>query len=143
VTGRQFFWVVRYPGPDGLFGRTAPDLITTENTLGLDKADGAAADDVVLLNELHLPAGRPARVLLRSTDVIHSFFVPEMRVKQNAVPGMNIAVWFTPTRPGQYEIACNQICGLGHYRMRGFLHVEERAAFEAWLREQAPAAPTL
>jgi len=139
VVGRQFFWVVRYPGPDGQFGRTAPTLISTDNLLGLDGEDRAAADDVVLLNEMQLPKGRPALVRLRSTDVIHSFWVPELRVKQNAVPGMGIDIWFTPTQVGSYELACNQICGLGHYRMRGLLGVSEEAEFERWLAEQAPA----
>jgi cytochrome c oxidase subunit 2 len=139
VVGRQFFWVVRYPGPDGQFGRTSPALINTDSPLGLDRGDPAAADDVVLLNEMQLPKGRPALVRLRSTDVIHSFWVPELRVKQNAVPGMEIDIWFTPTQVGSYELACNQICGLGHYRMRGLLGVSEEAEFERWLAEQAPA----
>lgn len=139
VVGRQFFWVVRYPGSDGQFGRTSPALIDTENLLGLDGEDRAAADDVVLLNEMQLPKGRPALVRLRSTDVIHSFWVPELRVKQNAVPGMGIDIWFTPTQVGSYELACNQICGLGHYRMRGSLGVSEGVDFERWLAEQAPA----
>ena len=138
VTGRQFFWVVRYPGRDGVFGRTSPALINTENLLGLDRSDPAAADDIILLNDLHLPVDRPARVILRSTDVIHSFFVSELRVKQDAVPGMTVPIWFTPTRVAEYEIACNQICGLGHYRMRGFLHVLKGEAFRKWLDEQAP-----
>lgn len=138
VTGRQFFWVVRYPGRDGVFGRTSPGLIDTANPRGLDRADPAAADDVVLLNELALPAERAARLTLRSTDVIHSFFVPELRVKQDAVPGMAITVWFTPTQAAEYEIACNQICGLGHYRMRGLLHVLDKEAFRRWLEAQPP-----
>lgn len=136
VTGRQFFWVVRYPGGDGLFGRTSAEQIDTENVLGLDPSDPAASDDVVLLNELRLPRERPALLRLRSLDVIHSFWVPELRVKQNLVPGMSIDVWFTPTRAGDYEIACNQICGLGHYRMRGTLAVTEPLDFERWLAEQ-------
>jgi len=139
VTGRQFFWVVRYPGTDGLFGRTAPTLISTDNALGLDRTDPDASDDVVLLNEMQLPRDRPARLRLRSTDVIHSFWVPELRVKQNLVPGMSVEIWFTPTRAGEYELACNQICGLGHYRMRGVLNVVEPAAFAGWLKEQSPA----
>ncbi len=138
VVGRQFFWVVRYPGRDGVFGRTSPALISGENPVGLDRSDPAAMDDIVLLNELYLPVDRPARVTLRSTDVIHSFFVPELRVKQDAVPGMAIPIWFTPTRTAEYEIACNQICGLGHYRMRGLLHLLDRDAFLKWLDEQAP-----
>lgn len=138
VTGRQFFWVVRYPGQDGIFGRTSPRLVSTDNVLGLDPADRAASDDVILLNELFLPANRPARLTLKSTDVIHSFFVPELRVKQDAVPGMAIPIWFTPTHAAEYELACNQICGLGHYRMRGFVHVLEEKAFREWLAGQAP-----
>lgn len=138
VTGRQFFWVVRYPGPDGRFGRTAPDLVSADNPVGLDARDPAARDDVVLLNELHVPVGRPVRVLLRSLDIIHSFCLREFRVKQDCVPGMTISVWFTPRTTGTFEIACNHICGLGHYRMRGFLYVEEASTFEQWLAEQAP-----
>ena len=138
VTGRQFFWVVRYPGPDGRFGRTSADRVATDDPLGLDRSDPAATDDIVLLNEIHLPRDRPVRLLLRSSDVIHSFWVPEMRVKQNLVPGMTIEIWFTPTRAGGYELACNQICGLGHYRMRGVVDVAEPGEFERWLAEQGP-----
>ena len=138
VTGRQFFWVSHYAGPDGTAGPTRPELITTENPLGLDPAVPSSADDRVVLNELAVPLGRATRVTLRSTDVIHSFFVRELRVKQDAVPGMAIPIWFEPTKAGDYEIACNQICGLGHYRMKGTLHVLEPADFETWVQEQAP-----
>jgi len=138
VTGRQFFWVSHYAGPDGVAGPTRPELITTENPLGLDPAVPSSADDRVVLNELAVPLGRATRVTLRSTDVIHSFFVRELRVKQDAVPGMAIPIWFEPTKAGDYEIACNQICGLGHYRMKGTLHVLEPADFETWVQEQAP-----
>jgi cytochrome c oxidase subunit 2 len=139
VTGRQFFWVVRFPGRDGRFGRTSAESIGPDDALGLDRSDPAAADDVVLLNELHLPRGRPALLKLRSRDVIHSLWLPEQRVKQNLVPGMTIEIWFTPTKAGAYELACNQICGLGHYRMRGTLHVDEPAEFERWLADQGAA----
>lgn len=139
VVARQFFWATRYPGPDGRFGRARPELIDTENPLGLDRSDPATSDDLVLLNELHLPTDRPALLTLRSHDVIHSFNVPELRVKQNAVPGMALEVWFTPTRSGRYEIACNQICGLGHYRMRGLLQVEPADEFARWLAAQQPS----
>lgn len=138
VTGRQFFWVVRYPGRDRQFGRTSPSLVDSDNPLGLDAKDPAAADDVVLLNEMHLPVDRPVRISLRSIDVIHSFFVPELRVKQDAMPGMTLSIWFVPTRTGEYEIACNRICGLGHYRMRGLLRVSEQRAFQEWLTQQGP-----
>lgn len=136
ITGRQFFWVVRYPGPDASFGRTSAGLVSTDNPLGLDARDPSARDDVVLLNNLWVPRGRPVRVTLRSLDVIHSFFVRELRLKQDSVPGMSIPVWFEADRSGDYEIACNQICGLGHYRMRGLLSVREPAEFERWLGEQ-------
>jgi cytochrome c oxidase subunit 2 len=138
LTGRLFFWASHYPGPDGVPGPTRPELITTENALGLDPAVPSSADDRVVLNELAVPLGRAARVTLHSTDVIHSFFVRELRVKQDAVPGMAIPIWFVPTKAGDYEIACNQICGLGHYRMKGTLHVLEPQAFEAWVNEQPP-----
>ncbi|HET7295142.1 MAG TPA: cupredoxin domain-containing protein [Vicinamibacteria bacterium] len=136
VTGRQFFWVMRYPGPDGVFGPTRAARISTDDPLGLDRGVESGRDDVVLLNELRLPRGKPVRLVLHSTDVIHSFWVPELRVKQNLVPGMRIEIWFTPTAAGEFEIACNQICGLGHYRMKGALQVVEEADFERWLSEQ-------
>lgn len=125
VTGQQFAWNVRYPGKDGVFGRTDAKLVEpeTSNFIGLDKTDPAAADDRVLLNELYLPVGKPVRVVIRSMDVIHSFFLPNFRIKQDAMPGMAIETWFVPKTAGDYEIACAEHCGLGHYRMRGRLHV--------------------
>lgn len=135
LTGEQFVWQVRYPGKDGQFGRTDPLLVTSTNALGLDRNDPASQDDIVSTNQMHLPADRPVKVRLRSKDVIHSFFVPQFRVKQDAVPGMAIDVWFVPNKTGDYEIVCNQICGLGHYRMRGFVKVESAEAFEKWLSE--------
>lgn len=136
ITARQFFWVAHYAGPDGMFGRTSPGLITTESPIGLDPADPASADDWVLLNELVLPVDRAARLTLHSTDVIHSFFVPELRIKQDVVPGMAIPIWFTPTQAGDFEIACNQICGLAHYRMKAALRVLSAADYTSWQQEQ-------
>lgn len=135
VTGEQFVWQVRYPGKDGQFGLTDPTLTSATNPVGLDHNDPAAQDDIVSTNQMHLPADRPVKVQLRSKDVIHSFFVPQFRVKQDAVPGMAIDIWFVPKKQGDYEIVCNQICGLGHYRMRGFIKVESTEAFEKWLNE--------
>jgi len=131
VTGQQFRWVVRYPGPDGAFGRTDATLIdlNAENYIGVDRSDPAGADDVIRVNELQLVKDRPVRVRLRSTDVIHSFFVPDFRVKQDAMPGLVVETWFVPTRDGDFEIACAEHCGLGHYRMRGFVHVGDEPAF--------------
>jgi len=149
VTGEQFAWNVHYAGPDGVFGRTDIHQIDAQsNPLGLDRADSAAKDDVTTLNQLYLPVNRPVIVKLRSKDVIHSFSVPEFRVKQDAVPGFTIPVWFVPnvttaemrTRTGnpafQYEIACAQLCGLGHYRMRGFVTVLQAGEFQKWMDEK-------
>jgi cytochrome c oxidase subunit 2 len=137
VTAQQFIWNVRYPGGDGAFGRTDPRLIDdTTNPIGLDRADPAAADDVMLQNEIAVPVGQPVTVRLRSKDVIHSFFLPHLRVKQDAVPGMTPEIVFVPTREGTFEIACAELCGLAHYRMQGFLHVLTEEKFRGWLEQQ-------
>jgi cytochrome c oxidase subunit 2 len=149
VTAEQFAWNVRYAGPDGVFGRTDITLIDLQaNPLGLDRSDPAAKDDVTTLNQLYLPADRAVIVKLRSKDVIHSFGVPEFRVKQDAIPGLTIPIWFIPTvttaemrtRTGdpefQYEIACAQLCGLGHYRMRGFVTVLSPEDFQKWMDDE-------
>ncbi len=136
VRAEQFAWVARYPGPVGAFGRVDPARINLrDNPMGLDPADPAGADDIVT-RELHLVTGRPVRVRLRAKDVLHSFFVPEFRTKQDAIPGMTIESWFTPTRAGNYEIACAELCGVGHYVMRGKVKVESQQAFDAWLAGQ-------
>jgi cytochrome c oxidase subunit 2 len=105
--------------------------------MGLDDRDAAALDDIVKRNVLHLPAGRPVVIRLRSYDVIHSFFVPAFRVKQDLIPGFPTRLQFTPTRVGEYELACAELCGLNHFQMRGQVKVVEPAAYEAWLVEQA------
>jgi cytochrome c oxidase subunit 2 len=135
VTGQQFRWVVRYPGKDGVFGRTSAKLVNVdeENYIGLDRSDPAAADDRMAVNELYLPADRPVRVQIRSTDVIHSFFLPNFRVKQDAMPGMTVETWFVPKAVGDFEIACAEHCGLGHYRMRGQVHVVPANEYDAKL----------
>jgi cytochrome c oxidase subunit 2 len=149
VTGEQFAWNIHYAGPDGKFGRSDITLIDTQsNPLGLDRDDPAAKDDVTTLNQLYLPVNKPIIVRLRSKDVIHSFGVPEFRVKQDAVPGLTIPIWFIPnvttaemrTRTGnpefQYEIACAQLCGLGHAKMRGFVTVQTAEEFQKWLDDK-------
>lgn len=157
VVAEQFAWNMHYPGKDGKFGKTSPELVNSEtNPLGLDSSDPNAKDDLTTINQLHLPVNRPAIVQLSSKDVIHSFGIPEFRVKQDAMPGMVIPVWFTPTvttaamrdekkahgKPIEptwtYEIACAQLCGLGHYRMRGFVTIHEPAEFDTWLAAQTP-----
>lgn len=140
VTAQQFAWNVRYPGPDGKFGRTRADLVDTFelNFIGLDKTDPAAADDLIVAqNRLYLPEGRPVLVQLKSLDVIHSFFLPHFRVKQDAMPGMRVETWFVPEKAGDYELACAEHCGLGHYRMRGLVEVVPADEFEARVREAA------
>lgn len=136
VTAEQFAWNVRYAGQDGKFGRVDAQLIRLDNALGLDRKDPAAQDDLVLVNELYLPVHKPARILLRSKDTLHSFFLPSQRVKQDVVPGMTIEIWFVPTAVGTYEIACAELCGFGHFTMRGLLKVVSPEEFEKWQREE-------
>ena len=138
VVAQQFAWNVHYPGPDGVFGRSAVDLISTSNPLGVDRDDIFGRDDVVSVGELAVPVDQVVRVELSTLDVIHSFFLPEMRVKQDAIPGMVIPLSFTPTQTGNWEIACAQLCGVGHYRMRGFFNVLDQRGYESWLAERAP-----
>jgi cytochrome c oxidase subunit II len=146
VVGEQFAWNVHYPGPDGKFGRTDVSLVSADNPLGLDRKDPNAKDDITAVNQLNLPVDRPVLVHLSTKDVIHSFGLFEMRVKQDAIPGMQIPVWFIPNRIGDYEIACSQLCGLGHYRMRGFVTIQSAADYQKWFDAQekelqpAPAA---
>jgi cytochrome c oxidase subunit 2 len=136
VVGEQFAWNVQYPGADGKFGKTDIKLVSADNPLGLDRTDQNAKDDITTINQLNLPIDRPVLVHLMSKDVIHSFGLYEMRVKQDAIPGLQIPVWFVPNRVGEYEIACSQLCGLGHFRMRGFMTVQTAADFRQWMTEQ-------
>lgn len=138
VTGQQFAWNMRYPGNDGIFGRTDVRLIDeASNPIGIDRTDPAAADDVTLQNEIAVPVNRPVRLRLRSKDMIHSFFLPHLRVKQDSIPGMTPEIVFVPTREGTFEIACAELCGLGHYRMQGFLYVLSEDGFRQWLKERS------
>ena len=136
VTGEQFAWNIHYPGPDGVFGRTDNTLISASNPVGIDRQDAAAKDDIGLLNILTLPVDRTIVIQLGSRDVVHGFTLNEMRVKQDAVPGMTTRTWFTPTKIGDWEIACSQLCGLGHYRMRGELHVVTADDWNAWMKDE-------
>ncbi len=136
VVGEQFAWNVQYPGADGRFGRTDIKLVSADNPLGLDRTDQNAKDDITTINQLNVPIDRPVLVHLMSKDVIHSFGLYEMRVKQDAIPGLDIPVWFIPNRLGEYEIACSQLCGLGHFRMRGFITVQNATDFRQWMTEQ-------
>jgi len=204
MVAEQFAWNVHYPGPDGVFGKTDISLISPDNPLGLDRNDPAAKDDIVTINQLNLPVGKPVIIHLSSKDVIHSLNLPLFRVKQDAIPGQSIRVWFTPTvttadiqrtmarkfsvasgtvpgdlaslvtladyagKDGQVvlakgspltddvlpalreagisdvmlapetptEIACAQLCGLGHFRMRGFVTVQTAEEYRVWIADQ-------
>lgn len=139
VMARQFEWHAHYPGPDGRFGRTNVKLVSPTNAIGLDRSDPAAQDDITTVNQLNLPTGKPVLIYLTSQDVIHSFSIIQMRVKQDAIPGMEIPVWFEPTETGQYEINCSQLCGLGHFRMRGFVTIQTPEEFQNWMNEELKA----
>ena len=140
VLGKQFAWSFRYPGADGKFGRTDIKLINDAggNPFGLDDKDPAAKDDLVS-GSLRVPAGKPIKLLLHSRDVIHNFFVRELRLKQDIVPGMEIPFHFQADTPGTYEVPCSELCGLGHHQMRTTLLVVPEAEFEKWKQEQAAA----
>ena len=138
VTGQQFAWNIRYPGADGKFGRTEPKLINDqENPVGLDPKDAASKDDIVSVNRMAIPVNRPIQLILRSKDVTHSFFAPALRFKQDTVPGLAIPIHFTASKTGEYEIACAELCGLGHYKMKGYLMVMSDEEFNAWLKDRA------
>lgn len=136
VVAEQFAWHVHYPGPDGRFGRTDPALIGPANPVGIDRDDPAALDDLGLTNLLVLPLARPIVIQLTSRDVIHAFTLPEMRVKQDVMPGLPVQTWFTPTLTGEWEILCSQLCGLGHYRMRGEYRVVTTDEWKRWQEEE-------
>jgi cytochrome c oxidase subunit 2 len=144
VVAEQFAWNIHYPGADNKFGRTDVKLVSSNNPLGIDTTDPNATDDVATINQLHLQLNRPVIIRISSKDVIHSFFLPVMRVKQDAIPGMEIPVHFTPIKAieqgEKWEIACAQLCGLGHYRMKGMLFVHNQQNFNKWMHDEVPYA---
>ncbi len=137
VIAKQFAWHSVYPGPDGRFGRRDASLVTATNEIGLDRTDPNGRDDIYTINQLSLPVDTPVVAYLSSMDVIHSFAIPEMRVKQDAIPGMEIPIWWEPTVAGAYEINCSQLCGLGHYRMRGAVSILTQAEFQSFLATES------
>mgnify|MGYP001189856155 CR=1 FL=1 len=153
IIAQQFAWNIHYPGFDGKFGKTNINLVDEEsNPIGLDRSSSFGADDIVSINQMHLPVNQQVMIHLSSKDVIHGFGIPEMRIKQDAIPGMTIPFFFTPTitsadflnkikgtlREGMgYEIACAQLCGNSHYRMRGYVTVETESEYHTWLSQQA------
>jgi len=141
VVAEQFAWNVHYSGSDGIFGKSDVQFFNKQsNPLGLDPNDKNGKDDITTINQLHLPIGKPAIIHLTSKDVMHSFFLPVMRVKQDIIPGMSIPTWFTPTKTGNFEIACAQLCGLGHYRMKGYLTIHTQDEFDQWIKDRASSA---
>jgi cytochrome c oxidase subunit 2 len=141
VVARQWEWSYRLPGEDGRLGRSDARLIGPDNALGVDPDDPNGADDVIVeASGLHLPIDRPVKVLLRSIDVLHDFYVPEFRAKMDMVPGMITYFWFTPTRTGEFEVLCAELCGVGHAFMRGSVHIDSEEDYQAWLSQQSTFA---
>ena len=136
VISKQFEWHFHYPGADGRFGRRDISLITPTNAIGLDRSDPNGRDDIHTINEMYLPVDKSVIVYLSTQDVIHSMGIAEMRVKQDAIPGMQIPVWWVPNVTGDFEINCSQLCGLGHYRMRAFVYVRTEAEYGTWMAEE-------
>jgi cytochrome c oxidase subunit 2 len=150
VYGRQFAWDFLYPGLDGVFGKQGPEFVSAQNPFGIDPNDPAGKDDFFATNEMQLVNFRPTKVEITSRDVIHSLSLHAMRMDQDAIPGMRIPQWFRPTRAGQYEIVCAQLCGAGHYSMKAMMNVADQAAYDTWATDiikrqhpgyQPPVAP--
>ncbi len=156
IMGKQFGWIVRYPGiQDNKLGNYNFKLITSDNEMGVDYADEASMDDFINPSEMHVEVGKPVSLKIRARDVLHSVFIPHMRVKMDAVPGMPTKFWFTPDKSTEqmraelgnpnfdYEIACTEVCGRGHFAMRLRLIVEDKAAVDAWKQQQKPLLSTI
>ncbi len=141
AVGQQWNWSFRFPGKDGVLGATSAKLTTVDNPFGMDPKDPRGQDDVLIAGgELHLPIGKPVKMLLRSVDVLHDFYVPEFRAKMDMVPGMITYFWFTPTRQGEFEVLCAELCGVGHGYMRGLVLIDSEDAYQAWLQNQSTFA---
>lgn len=143
AVGKQWYWSYRFPGADGKLGTVDARHVSDKNPFGVNPFDPNGQDDILVSSpELHLPIDRPVKVLLRSVDVLHDFAVPQFRVKMDLVPGLVTYVWFTPTRPGKFDLLCEELCGLAHYTMRGKVVVEEESAYQAWLKNHPTFAQT-
>jgi cytochrome c oxidase subunit 2 len=147
VVAQQWSWNFRLPGPDGKLGTSTARNVDADNPLGINRQDASGQDDVIIEgDDLHVPIGKPVKVLLRSLDVLHNFYVPEFRAKMDMIPGMVTYLWLTPIRTGTFEILCNEVCGVGHSAMRGKVVVETESEYQAWLGKQktfalSPAQP--
>ncbi len=137
VIAEQFAWNIAYPGADGKFGKRDAKFVSNENPIGMDKEDADGKDDIFVLNDMTLPVNKPVVVNVSTKDVIHSFALQEMRLKQDTIPGLDIPVSFTPVKTGHWEISCAQLCGIGHYRMAGKLNIVSEAEYKTWIEEKA------
>jgi cytochrome c oxidase subunit 2 len=142
--GQQWHWTYRYPGEDGKFGEVDAERITDDNPFGMDPDDPNGSDDILVYDaEAHLPIDKPVKLLLRSKDVLHNFTVAQFRVKMDLVPGMQTFLWLTPTEEGRFEVLCEELCGVGHFAMRGAVVVDQQDTFDAWLADQPTFAETV
>lgn len=141
VVAQQWQWNFRLPGADGKLGTSNARLVTSDNPLGINPDDPNSKDDVIVqAADLHLPVGKPVKMVLRSIDVLHDFFVPEFRAKMDMMPGMITYYWFTPTRTGTFEVLCAELCGVGHAFMRGIVKVDTEQDYQTWLHQQSTFA---
>lgn len=144
VLGQQWQWNYRLPGKDGALGKSDNRNITAENPFGIDPKDPNGKDDILIqADDLHLPIGKPVKVLLRSMDVLHDFYVPQFRGKMDIIPGMVTYFWFTPIRTGNFEILCAELCGVGHHAMRGTVIVDKQGDYDEWLKDQETFAQSM
>jgi cytochrome c oxidase subunit 2 len=144
ATGQQWQWGYRFPGKDGVLGTASTRDITPDNPFGLNARDPYARDDILVENgELHLPLNKPVKLVLRSKDVLHDFYVPQFRAKMDLVPGIVTYFWMTPTRTGTFEVLCAELCGIGHHMMRSTVVVSDQKAYDSWLGEQSTYAQLL
>jgi len=139
VQAGQFAFYFRYPGPDGSFGPIHPEQISEANAnfFGLDTTHDQDSKDDIVTAEMAIPVNREIHLLMHAKDVGHSFYVPELRVQQDFVPGLDVSIHFTATKVGKYEIVCTQLCGLGHYNMKAYLEVKSQEDYDAWIKQQA------
>ena len=143
AVGQQWHWSYRFPGKDGVLGTVDSRFVSDNNPFGMNPDDANGQDDVLISSpEVHLPIGRPVKVLLRSKDVLHNLSVAQIRAKMDLVPGLVTYFWFTPTRTGKFDLLCEELCGIAHFTMRGKMIVDEEAAFQAWLSSHPTFAQT-
>jgi len=143
VLGQQWQWQFRYPGADGVLGTADTEFVSETNPFGINPNDPNGRDDVVVNDpDMHLPVNQPVKALLRSNDVLHNYTVAQFRVKMDLMPGLTSYLWFDPTEVGTYDILCEELCGIGHFVMRGSVTVDTQEDFDAWLAEQPTFAET-